>query len=131
MVCQEAYHLLPSFRNKTTEAKKKVITQFTKSLGLTNHAATHTAQKNFMETEEESKHFIAMMKEKVLGIDPDHILNMDQTPIPFLYHSNKTLHTKVSNTIHVHASSTYTKCTTLAATVKGSGKMLPPMLRGN
>jgi hypothetical protein len=33
MVCEEAYHLLAFFRNKTTEAKKKVITQFTKTLG--------------------------------------------------------------------------------------------------
>jgi hypothetical protein len=65
---------------------KKAVSQFTKTLGLTNHATTHTAQTNFMETVEESKHFIAMMKEKVWSIDPDHILNMDHTPIPFLYH---------------------------------------------
>jgi hypothetical protein len=69
-----------------------------------------------------------MMKEKVWSIDPDHILNMDQTPTPFLYHSKKTLHTKSSKTIHVHASTTNTKHMTLAATVTGSGKMLSPML---
>ena len=128
MVRQEACRLLPSFRNKTMEAKKKVVSRFTKTLGLTNRAATHTAQKNFMETAEESKHFIAMMKEKVLSIDPDHILNMDQTPIPFSYHSKKTLHSKGSKTIHVRASTSDTKRVTLAATVTGSGKMLPPML---
>ena len=88
----------------------------------------HTAQKNFMETAEESTHFIAMMKEKVWNIDPDHTLNVDQTPIPFLYHSKKTLHTKGSKTIHVCASTTDTKCMTLSATVTGSGEMLPRML---
>jgi hypothetical protein len=80
----------------------------------------HTAQKNFMEIAEESNHFIAMMKEKVCSIDPDHILNIDKTPIPFLCNSKKMLHTKDSKII--------TKRVTLAATVTGSGKMLPPML---
>ena len=84
MVRQEACRLLPSFKNKSMEAKKKVIMWFTKQLGLTHHAAMHTAQKHFIDTqeEEESKHFIAMMKDKISGKDPLHIINMDQTLIP-------------------------------------------------
>ena len=66
-----------------------------------------------------------MMNEKVWSIDPDHILNMDQTDIPFSYHSKKTLHTKGSKTIHVRAYTTDTKLMTLAATVTGSGKCCP------
>ena len=44
MVHQQACRLLPSFRNKTMEAKKKHVSRFTKTLGLTNYAAMHTAQ---------------------------------------------------------------------------------------
>jgi hypothetical protein len=53
---------------------------------LTYQAATHTAQKNSQETDEESKHFIAFMKDKVAGKDPCDIINMDQTPIPYSFH---------------------------------------------
>ncbi len=110
------------------EAKKKVVTRFTKHIGLTHRAATHTAQKHFVDTQEESNHFIAMMKEKIMAKNPSHIINMDQTPIPYSFHTNKTLELKGTKTIHVRASTTDTKRVTLAVTVDGSGNMLPPML---
>jgi hypothetical protein len=53
---------------------------------------------------------------------------MDQTLIPFSYHSNKTLDFKCTKTIHAKASTTDTKQVTLAATVTASGKMLSPFL---
>ncbi len=68
------------------------------------------------------------MKEKMSDIDPLNIINMDQTPIPYSYHSSKTLEKKGSKTIHVRASTTDTKRVTLAVTVDGGGNMLPPML---
>ena len=52
---------------------------------------------------------------------------MDQTPIAFSYHSNKTLGVKGTKTIHTRMSSD-TKCVTLVATVIASRKMLPPYL---
>jgi hypothetical protein len=67
MVQEEAHHLLPSFRNKSIGARKKVTACFTKMMGLTCNDVTHTAQKNVHETEDEPKHFIAMMKDKILG----------------------------------------------------------------
>ena len=42
--------------------------------------------------------------------------------------SRKTLKTKGTRTIHLHASTSDTKRVTLAVTVDVSGKMLPPML---
>jgi hypothetical protein len=77
---------------------------------------------------EESRHFIVTMKDKVADKDPSDIINMDQTPIPFSFHSNKTLERKGTRTIHVHASTSDTKRVTLAAIVDASGRMLPPML---
>jgi hypothetical protein len=91
--------------------------------------ATHTAQKHFWETEESSRDFILMMQERTVDRNRDDILNMDQTPIAYSYHSNKTLDTRGSRTVHIHASTTDTKrVTVVAATVIVSGKMLPPFM---
>jgi hypothetical protein len=69
-----------------------------------------------------------MMRQKLVGCNLDDILNMDQTPIPFSYHSSKMLDIKGKKTIHARTSSTNTKRVTLAATVTASGKMLAPFL---
>ena len=68
------------------------------------------------------------MRQKIIGMDPDDIVNMDQTPIPYSYHSNRTLKKKGVKTIHVRLSTADTKRATLAATVTASGKLLKPML---
>jgi hypothetical protein len=44
---------------------------------------------HFTETEGAAKDFIAMMKVKVEGQNPDDILNMDQMPITFLSNYRK------------------------------------------
>ena len=97
-------------------------------MGLRHHAVTHTAQKNYQQTEEESRHFIAMMKDKVANKDPSDVINMDQTPIPFSFHSTKTLKKKGTRTIHMHASTSDMKRVMLVAAVDASGRMPPPML---
>jgi hypothetical protein len=63
MVQQEAGRLLPDFWSKSIEAQKKVVSCFVKSMGLMHQSATHTTQKNFKETKDESVDFIALMKE--------------------------------------------------------------------
>ena len=65
-----------------------------------------------------------MMQERTVDRNRDDILNMDQTPITYSYHSNKTLDTRGSRTVHIHASTTDTKRVTVAETVIVSGKML-------
>ena len=95
---------------------------------LSNHAATHTAQKHIQEMEQESKHFIKFKNSKLVGKDPCDIINMDQTTILFSYHSNRTWNKKGMQTIHVRASTTETKRATLAATVTMSGQLLVPLL---
>jgi len=86
------------------------------------------AQKDHRETEEESAHFVDFMRQKVSGMDPDDVLNMDQTPIPYSFPSSRTLEKKGTKTIHVRTSTSDTKRATLAATVTASGKLLPPFL---
>jgi hypothetical protein len=128
MVVREAARVLPSFAQKTMRSKIVCMHRFTRSLGLTQRVSTHTAQKHFMETAADAKDFIAMVKQKLEGRNLEDILNMDQTPIPFSYHSTKTLEVKGTKTIHARAPTTDTKRVTLAATVTASGKMLPPFL---
>ena len=55
-------------------------------------------------------------------------MNMEQTLIKFLYHSNKMLDAKGTKTIHTRMSKSDTKCVTLVATVTASASrnMLPP-----
>ncbi len=128
MIRQEASRILPNFREKTIVAKDAAVLRFVKRAGLSLRTATHTAQKHFLETEEESKHFIAFIKAKIADKDPCDVLNMDQTPIPFSFHSNKTLENKGARTIHVRASTTDTKRVTLAVCLEASGRMLSPLL---
>lgn len=78
------------------EVQKTAISHFVKSLGLFHCSAIHTAQKNFQETTDESTNFIVLMKEKVACINTRDVLNMDQTPIPFSYHSTRMLEKKGS-----------------------------------
>lgn len=68
---------------------------------------THIAQKDHKHTEEESGHFIHMMRKKVAGMNPDDVFNMDQ--MPYSYNSLCTLEKKGENTVHVLASNTDTK----------------------
>ena len=49
--------------------------------------------------EADTKDFIAMMKEKVTVRNPNDILNMDQTPVPYFYHAYKTLDVNGAKTI--------------------------------
>jgi hypothetical protein len=81
-----------------------------------------------MDTEAYAKDFIAVMKSKLQEWNLEDVLNMDQTPIPFSFHSNMTLEVKGAWTVHSHASTTETMRVTLATTVTASGKMLAPFL---
>ena len=128
MIRQDASQLMPTFRNKTILAKDAEVLRFTKRLGLSIHTATHTAQKHFLEMEVESQDFIAFIKAKIAGKDPCDVINMDQTPIPFSFHSNKTLEIKGARTVHVRASTTDTKRVTFDVCLEASGRMLPPLL---
>mgnify|MGYP006205657777 FL=1 len=102
--------------------------RFIKKVGLSNRVSTHVAQKDHRETEEESSYFLTMMRQKVSGMDPGDVLNMDQTPIPYSFPSSRTLEKKGAKTINVRTSRTDTKRATLAATVTASGKLLTPFL---
>jgi hypothetical protein len=85
-------------------------------------------QKHFRETEESSRDFITMMQERTVNGNRDDILNMDQTPITYSYHSSKTLDTRGSRTVQVCTLRTDMKRVSVEATVTRSGKILPPFM---
>jgi hypothetical protein len=123
MLSREAACIVLAFHHKTTMAKVvQIVHCFTKHLGLIQRVATHTAQKHFKDTEAESKDFIAMIKARLQGRKKDGILNIDQTPMAYAFHT--VLETVGTKTIQVCASTTDTKHVTAAATVTASGKML-------
>jgi hypothetical protein len=109
MICREAARLLPAFQEKMLLARNTAVGLFVKKMGLSHHAAMHTAQKHFKETQEEASHFIEFMRTKLQGKDPCDIINMDQTPILHSFHSNKTLENRGARTVHVCASTTWCK----------------------
>jgi hypothetical protein len=125
---KEAARVSDEFKVKSTKAKISSVYRFIKKVGLSNRVSTHVAQKDHRETEEESAHFVNFMRQKVSGMDPEDVLNMDQTPIPYSFPSSRTLEKKGTKAIHVRTSTSDTKRATLAATVTASGKLLPPFL---
>jgi hypothetical protein len=127
-VRNEASRMSETFNQKSMKAKKASVARFVKKMGYTHRIGTHVAQKNYKDTEEDALQFIVMMREKVALMDPDDVLNMDQTPIPYSYHTSRTLELKGKRTIHVRSSTSDTKRATLAAAVSGSGKLLKPFL---
>ena len=61
-------------------------------------------------------------------MDPDVIINMDQTPIPHSFHSNCTLDMKGSNMIHMQMSTTDIEHAPIVATITARGKLLMSFL---
>ena len=100
MVQQEATLILPAFREKTMQAKELAVHHFMKFVGLTQHATSYSMQKNFLEAEADAKNFIAMMKVKLEGRNPDDVLNMNQTPTPHSFHASKMLDKNDKKTVN-------------------------------
>jgi hypothetical protein len=65
------------------DARKRIVTCFNKTMGLFCHAATHISQKKLQVTEEKSRHFFEMMKEKFTEYNPCNIINMNQSLSPY------------------------------------------------
>ncbi len=123
-----AERMIPELREKTISAREQIVRRFMKSAGLTHRLGTHTAQQSPKVMEQAARDFMALMRQKVAHMNPDHVLNMDQTPIPFSYHNKRTWDEKGVKTVHTRSSTSDTKRATLAATISMSGEVLPPLL---
>ena len=83
-----------SFRDKSLGTRSQVIWQFLHWVRHLHYFATHIAQKCQMETEAASLHFIDYMRRKVAKMNPDNVINMEQTPILDSYNNKGTLSKK-------------------------------------
>ena len=120
--------MIPELCEKTISAREQIVWRFMKSAGLTHRLGTHTAQQSPKVMEQAARDFMELMRQKVAHMNPDHVLNMDQTPIPFSYHNKRTWDKKGVKTVHTRSSTSDTKRATLAATISMSGEVLPPLL---
>ena len=118
------------FRDKSDLAKYCQVTRWLKSHNFVQRVATHESQKDLRETVSDAKDFLNCQRPKLS--EPcrhqDYVLNMDQTPVPFTFNSNKTLEVVGARTVNVRKSTSDTKRATFAMTVSASGKVLKPML---
>ncbi len=91
---------IPKFCVKTMSASEQVVRRFMHSVGLTHCLRTHTAPKCHRQMEAAARDFMELMRHKVANMNPDHVLNMDQMPIPFSYHDKHTWEEKEVKTDH-------------------------------
>ena len=109
-------------------ARNYVVRLFFHHIGFTHCISTHVAQKNHVETESAYCKFMEFMSQKVGNMNSDPVLNRDQTPISFAFHSNCTWSEKGMHTFHINDSTSDTKRAMLAAIVKMSSNLLHPFL---
>jgi hypothetical protein len=123
-VRNQASRMSQSFNDKNMKAKKASVARFVKKMGYTHRIGTHVAQRNHKDDEEDTLHFIMMMREKVALMNRDDVINMDQTPILYSYHTSRTLAQRGTKTIHVRSSKSDSKRATLASTSSSSNEKL-------
>ena len=131
----KASQLSREFREKSMAARHSAICRFINVHGFMYQMGTHLSQRQPSEMEEIATDFVCVTREKLQMScsDEAYIINMDQTPVPFLYDPSKTIEVVGRRTIHIRKSTCETKCTTYALTVTASGKMITPLFvfKGN
>ena len=125
----KALQLSREFREKSMTARHSAIRQFINVHGFVHQMVTHLSQCQPSEMEEIVMGFIRVTQEKLQMScrDEAYIINMDQTPVPFLYDPKKTIEVVGRRTIHIRKSTCNTKHATCTLTVSASGKMITPL----
>ena len=91
---------------------------------------THESQRSPSETAGLAQDYVQTIRPKLVqsNCHEDFILNMDQTPVQFLFNAKRTLESVGQRTIHIRKSTSDTKRVTCAMTVTASGHVLTPLL---
>ena len=84
--------LSSEFREKSITARHSAMRRFINVHGFVHRMGTHLSQCQPSEMEEIATDFIHVTREKLQMScrDEAYIINMDQTPVPFLYDPKKT-----------------------------------------
>ena len=130
MVCRKAQLLSREFREKSGSAAYQSMARWVKHCGLTHRMGTHESQRPPSETAGEAGDFMTTIRPLLKGPhrNEDFVMNMDQTPVPFTFNTNRTLQLKGTKTVNIRKSTCDTKRVTVAMAVTASGRYLPPFL---
>jgi len=131
MVSIRAQQLLQKFKDKPTrEAKLASVRRWMAHHSIVYQMGTHVSQRDPADTANEATDWMALVRRKVVGPNrhKDFIINMDQTPVPFTFNTNKTLERRGAKTVNIRKGTGDTKRVTCALTVTASGRMLAPHL---
>ena len=87
----KALQISREFREKSMTARYSAIRRFINVHGFMHRMGTHLSQRRPSETEEIAVDFVHVTREKLQMScrDEAYIINMDQTPVPFLYDPKK------------------------------------------
>jgi DDE superfamily endonuclease len=121
----------PAFRAKPTRAAKmKFVNRFLARHDYVLRTVTHKSVLNRKQSLCNARSFITMMYDRMtcVGRHNDYILNMDQTPIFFSMHANKTIERKGKRIVFSQVCCNASARITVALTVTASGKTLPPYI---
>ena len=111
------------FKDKGFEARLKAVTRFLAKYNYVYRTKTNEATRSPAE-------FMARSRPSHCGPHRDKrwIWNMDQTPVYFSYHRNKTLAKREIKTVHVRKSTSDTWRAACELTCTAAGEFLTPMM---
>jgi len=100
-----------AFKDKGFEACLGAVTRFLAKYDFVYRTKTNEATRSPVEVYEEATAFMARSRPSLRGPhrDKQWIWNMDQTPVYFSYHRNKTLAKRRIKSIHVRKSTSDTR----------------------
>ena len=92
--------------------------------------ATHKAQRHPSEVEGEALDFLANIRPILIDAnrDPNHIYNMDQTPVQMAMEWKCTIDKVGARTVNLRTSASNTKRVTVAVTLTASGRRVKSMV---
>jgi hypothetical protein len=127
----KASRLLREFKEKSKRNKLDIVRRWTKHHSLVYRMGTHESSRNPASVANEAIDFIVFVARPLVvqpNRHPDYIINMDQTPVFFSFHSKKTLSRIGVKTVNIRTSMEDTKRITFAMSVTASGRVLKPYL---
>ena len=127
---RKARVLLPELEGKSEHALKMSISRFMKKNRLVHRMATHKAQRHPSEVEGEALDFLANIRPILIDAnrDPNHIYNMDQTPVQMAMEWKCTIDKVGACTVNLRTSASDTKRVTVAVTLTASGRRVKSMV---
>ena len=121
MIVLKAAQLSQPFHEKSSQAQYHIVNRFVKSHGMVHRMGTHVAQKAPSKSMGDALDYMEVTCPKMS--EPCYcVLNMGQTPVPFMYDPKSTLELVGRRTVHVWKSTSDTKHVTM------SGKALIPLI---